>query len=328
MKSVVVAFISLLIVFPALATSGSCGQDVFLGKVCVSEQSLPLDGNDMAKLQCEDAAKYPGIYSTLKEAFVMAPSWFQNRLCQIDRLGVYKPVPETVLSWSYSKDNGFIGVSKIRMDQGYDFKAHAATMMKQAKKFKTIPEGTIFPASFAYQAGELEAPAAILYLLAHEVGHLLYNPLDPVARRASFHDCNKIFGSLTCPNFTESQFGHIDWVTGQGELNTTLRGEIRPQHQALRSFILADASVSHTPEKADTFFRSLHASSFVSPFALYSPEEDFCETLAHLVMAESAKAYEFHYLSGEKVSVWDRVLQPQTKELHEKIRFIQRHTQK
>jgi hypothetical protein len=293
-----------------------------LKKVCISNQTLALDGSEVGKLVCENSAQFPGIYSALGNAFDQAPSWMQNRLCNLTGFAVYTPEPASVLSWSYFEKDGFIGISKTRLDQAYDMNAQAATMMKQAKKFKTVPEGVVFPADFGLQASAPDAGSAVLYLMAHEMGHIIYNSPDKAFAKKYFSECTLIWDSLACSPFTATQFGFLDWITGSGEISSIIRGQIKPENKALRDLVTADASVAYTPQVAERFFEDLFASHFTTAFALYSPEEDFCETVAQIVVSEKAAPLYFQKLNGGQVNVWDRIKKPAEAGLKKKIDFV------
>lgn len=325
MQSILFGFLVFLMIPVAFAAQAECSKEVFLSKLCVSDQALPLGGPEVLKLVCGPAEQYPEIYAAFRETYDKAPRWFQKRLCQLQKLGVYTPATGTTLSWSYFVKDGFIGVSKLRLDEKHDLKAHAETMLRQAHRGKTQPDGVTLPASFGYQAPAGSLSDGLLYLLSHEMGHLVYNPLDRGAREASFHNCTVFWGTYTCPPFQPTQFGFIDWLTGHGETGKILRGTARAENDSLRGFILKEAPETVAPEALDRFFRELHQSSFVSAFALYSPEEDFCETFTHLVMAEASAPLTFSYLNGESLNVWDRVRSPGSSRLREKIEAVQKH---
>lgn len=283
----------------------ACDEATFAAKVCVSSQPQELNGKEMGSLVCEDRAQHEAVYASLLTAFGNSPEWFKGRLCALDRVAVYPLLKGTSLSWSYPHVNA-VGINRARIDENYDLTAHGATMMRQAKRKKM----EMTPVTFGYRASGEDKGAAIRYLLAHEIGHILYNPQDAKRRQQHFHACHHIFGTYNCPKFEEGQFGFFDWISGSGESAQIVRGEIRESHKAMRDFAVATDPVPFTPEELNEFFRSLHSSSFVSPFALYSPEEDFCEILAHIVMAESAPELVFEGMAGEKVNVWSRVNSP------------------
>lgn len=293
-----------------------CDEAAFTRKICVSSQAQELGGEEMGSLVCEGRTKHEPVYVSLLDAFHNSPEWFQRRLCSLDRVAVYPLVKGTSLSWSYPAFNA-VGINRARIDENYDLAAQGATMMRQAKRKKM----ELGPIAFGYQAQGEDRGAGIRYLLAHEIGHILYNPGDAKHRRQHFHACNHIFGSYACPKFAEGQFGFFDWIDGSGESAQIVRGKIREGGKALHDFAVATDPVAFTPEELNDFFRGLHSSGFVSPFSLYSPEEDFCETLAHIVMAESAPELVFEGMAGEKVSVWERVKAPESS-LKAKVDFV------
>jgi hypothetical protein len=283
----------------------ACDEAAFAGKICVSSQPQELNGEEMGSLVCEARISHEAVYESLLAAFRNSPAWFQDRLCGLDRVAVYPLQKGTAHSWSYPALNS-VGINRARIDERYDLAAQAATMLRQAKRKKM----ELGPVTFGYKFSGEDKGAGIRYLLAHELGHILYNPQDAKRRQRHFHGCHDIFGSYSCPKFEEGQFGFLDWVDGSGESGQIVKGEIKEGSKAIHDFAVATDPVSFTPEELDEFFRGLHSSSFVSPFALYSPEEDFCETVAHVVMAESAPELVFEGMAGERVSVWERVKAP------------------
>lgn len=319
----VLAFFLVFVVIPAcFAAEPPCTAASFLSKLCVSSQALPLGGAEVVNLVCDPAPQHPQVYAAFHRSYEIAPVWFQQRLCAVQKLAVYTPATGTTLSWSYFVRGGFIGVSKILVDEKHDLAAHGAIMLRQAYRGKTPAPGTALPPSFGYHGTTGSSSEGLLYLLAHEMGHLIYNPLEEELRRGSFHSCKVYWGTYSCPPFRESQFGFLDWLTGHGEAGKILRGSVRPENDFLRAFILKDAPATIAPEEIDAFMRALHRSSFVSPFALYSPEEDFCETFTHLVMAEASAPLTFHSLNGEVVDVWQRVRTPTQPQLLQKIEAV------
>lgn len=75
-------------------------------------------------------------------------------------------------------------------------------------------------------------------------------------------------------------------------------------------------------DELDSFFRSLTNSSFATPFALASPEEDFCETYSMKVLADVLKSWNFQFLSGEVVDVLAQLENPVNPGLKAKMDFI------
>lgn len=302
-----------------------CTTEEFLSKVCVSSQAFNLNGAELAELICEDRPVHAKTYAHFKDAFELAPPFFQKYLCGLDRVVSYYVAQGTALSWAYPKLNT-IGVSKSRMDEGYDLAEHAETMMAQVRRKKAVPEDAVFPKHFGYHAPSPTAGAGLLYLLAHEMGHLIYNnPKDNAFRNENFHTCIHFGGLLNCNDFRKPQYGLIDWITGKGPSDQIVRGEVKAEWASLRSYITAQETENYTPEKAKWAFEFLQASSFVSAFALFSPEEDFCETFAHKVLSQTKSILLFTDFQGTRtIDVWDRVRRPPHPRLKEKLEFVER----
>lgn len=282
-----VLFLFLLVLLSA-KVQADCDAEKFLDRVCVSGHSQPLTARAMADLICEERKLHASIYRHLQEAFYIAPAWFQKQLCSIEKLGIYPLSGSSAAAWSFPNRNQ-IGLLKDKFDQGFGLEVQAKILLNQAIGRKKLMSDAILPSSFGYQtSGPFDIGAGFLYLIAHEVGHLVYYQARSTGRLAN--ECAELLA--------------MDMWTPESEL---------------QSFVLSDALVH--PQNLNRFFKRLHQSGSVTAFGLRTAEEGFCELFSHLVLAESkAPALTFTDLSGYVVNIWERI---RTEEkLSQKIRVL------
>ncbi|WP_374075950.1 hypothetical protein [Bdellovibrio bacteriovorus] len=305
-----------------------CSTQDFLNKVCLSDEPQELTGEEITKLKCQSIETVPVMATQLRDAFERAPEWMKKKLCGLNGLGVYPTLPGSrTLSWSYFRPN-YVGISRGFLESGYSFSKHQETMRRQSLSKKSLAE-VDFPKSFGFQHTGADHGLGVLYLLTHEVGHLIYNPLRKAGDPDLFNSCIVFGGHRNCNPFKEHHWGFISWITAAGPIVPGINyGTPRPHNQNLINFVLPANKTTVDLKAMDDFYREYLASGFVTPFSLYSPEEDFCETLAATVVARELESWRFQFLDGTSFDLRAKVLSPQNPELRRKIDFIQLHITK
>lgn len=319
MKTILVLFSFMLSLQAQAATP--CSVETFQKKICISATPQNINGEDL-RAPCDPQSQYPDIVNDLTAAFNIAPPWFQKHLCGLQKVLVH-PLTEKykgVISWSYHPPVLVTGVGMefYKDKNGFTLARSADIGLRQTMWKKKLKEEG-FPVDYGLDRTKNVSGAAALLYLAHEIAHLIYNTDNKVLRNKLFDDC--LLPNVCLP-YAEGSFGFFDWIDGDSDRQGVRRGKIRAENADLWNFVSAQNTSTVSLKDVDNFYLKLKDSSFVSAFALMSPEEDFCETLAWTVLQEAIGSWNFQLSSGQQMDFLSPIRNPTNTRLQQKIDFI------
>jgi hypothetical protein len=280
---------------PHFKPTDSCTEAAFIAKVCDMAAFDPRLFNPAipgyTSPTCDTSDEWRAHDDLLKAVYLLAPPHVQRKLCKLDNFFVLtsrsftwgSPLPLGIWELPARGNKVYIAIPLKVLEEA---KKHKSLATQEKENLDRLLDNIIYTgARPTFQNGSPEAgtaAAAILAVVAHELGHVLLADNNADGDGGNEHKdkrpCDKPTGPVR--NCFKTKFlGASLWNASRFSQRRWVDWGVRNNNKYLGGQDYEDVKIILDIQK-------IYDKRFVSLFAAVSPEEDFVETYKYKVLAD------------------------------------------